>query len=167
MVGSRTVRRKAIKRQGFVLIAMCATLFLLLGMMGLAFDLGRVYVAHNEAQVYTDAAALTAATKLDGTVAGLDQARAAVEGLPGRWNFGSLPITGAVVEFSADGRRWVKTPLADTPVEQLKFVRVAAPPNAVPIAFLRAVGTPSSMQIAVASVASSSSIAKRRSNGRR
>ena len=155
MVGSRTVRRRAIKRQGFVLIAMCATLFLLLGMIGLAFDLGRVYVARNEAQVYTDAAALTAATKLDGTVAGLDQARAAVKGLPGRWNFGSLPITGATVEFSADGKKWLATASQTAPSESLRLVRVSAPANTVEITFLRATGSPSSLLVPATSVAQS------------
>ncbi len=60
------------QRRGFVLIAMSVTMLLLLAVMGLAFDVGRIYIARNEAQVFTDAAAMAAASKLDGTKAGVD-----------------------------------------------------------------------------------------------
>src|SRR5487761_2710909 len=46
----------ASKRRGFVLIAMSVTMLLLLAMMGLAFDVGRIYIARNEAQVFCGAA---------------------------------------------------------------------------------------------------------------
>ena len=62
------------KQRGFVLIAMSVTMLLLLAVIGLAFDLGRVYIARNEAQVFTDAAAMTAASKMDGTAAGIARA---------------------------------------------------------------------------------------------
>ncbi len=62
---------KAPGRRGFVLIAMSITMLLLLAMLGLAFDLGRVYIARNEAQVFTDAAAMAAASRLDGTAPGI------------------------------------------------------------------------------------------------
>ena len=61
-----------------MLIAMSVTMLLLLAVMGLAFDVGRVYIARNEAQVFSDAAAMAAASKLDGTKAGLERARDAV-----------------------------------------------------------------------------------------
>ena len=153
MLRSRTVRRKAIGRRGFVLIAMCATLFLLMGMIGLAFDFGRVYVAHNEAQLYTDAAALTAASKLNGTDAGLAEARAAVATLPGRWNFGQDAVQGAIVEFSADGKRWITAPDRDLAAGALTMVRVSAPSRHVDMSFLRVTGSPSTMKVDAASVA--------------
>jgi Flp pilus assembly protein TadG len=132
---------------------MCATLFLLMAMVGMAFDFGRVYVAHNEAQLYTDSAALTAATKLNATEAGLAEARAAVAKVPGRRNFGNQPITGAKVEFSADGKRWVAGPTREVPAEQLTMVRVSAPSSNVDMTFLRVAGSPSFMQVDAASVA--------------
>ena len=64
------------RQRGFVLIAMSVTMLLLLAVIGTGFDLGRIYIARNEAQVFTDAAAMTAAAKLDGTAAGLARARA-------------------------------------------------------------------------------------------
>src|SRR5258708_3007365 len=80
--------------RGFVVIAMAVAMVLLLGCIGLAFDFGRLYIARNEAQVYTDAAAMTAASRLDGTLEGVRKARLAVEHLPGRWNLGTQPFTG-------------------------------------------------------------------------
>src|SRR5713101_8492092 len=96
--------------RGFVLIAMAASMFLLLAVMGLAFDLGRVYIARNEAQVFTDAAAMTAAARLDGTPAGLTTAREDVAHLPIRWNLGTEDFRGVVIEFSADQSYWEKDP---------------------------------------------------------
>ena len=81
-------------------------LVLLIAFVGLAFDFGRIYVARNEAQVYTAAAALTAASRLDGTLAAVQKAREAVEKLPGSWNLGTQRIKDVVVEFSSDGSAW-------------------------------------------------------------
>src|SRR5580700_8138637 len=75
--------------RGFVLIAMSVSMLLLLAVIGLAFDLGRIYIVRNEAQVFTDAAAMAAAARLDGTAGGIRRAREAVARLPGRWNLGT------------------------------------------------------------------------------
>ncbi len=114
-------------------------MLLLLAVMGLAFDIGRIYIARNEAQVFTDAAAMAAASKLDGTKAGLDRAREAVANLRGRWNLGTQEFRGVVVEFSADGSTWDKDPRQAAGMTQ---ARVTAPDNSVEITFLRAVGGP-------------------------
>ena len=50
---------------------------LLLGLAGLAIDIGRMYVIRAELQAFTDAAALSAALQLNGTDSGLARARAA------------------------------------------------------------------------------------------
>jgi uncharacterized membrane protein len=118
---------------------MSITMLLLLAVMGLAFDIGRIYIARNEAQVFTDAAAMAAASKLDGTKAGLDRAREAVANLRGRWNLGTQEFRGVVVEFSADGSTWDKDPRQAAGMTQ---ARVTAPDNSVEITFLRAVGGP-------------------------
>src|SRR5580693_1974240 len=107
MAGSR---QSASRERGFVLIAMSVAMLLLLAVIGLAFDFGRIYIARNEAQVFTDAAAMTAANRLDGTAEGLTRARAAVARLPMRWNLGTQPFTGVTVEFSSDGMRWEADP---------------------------------------------------------
>ncbi len=125
-------------------------MLLLLGMIGMAFDVGRIYIAHNEAQVFADSAAMTAATRLDGTQAGIGRARDAVAHLPMRWNLGTQPFTGIIVEFSADGSKWDRDP---KDASQLTQVRVTAPANGVDIVFLRSVGAPKSITVPAASIA--------------
>ena len=118
---------------------MSVTMLLLLAVMGLAFDVGRVYIARNEAQVFSDAAAMAAASKLDGTKAGLERARDAVAHVSMRWNLGTQEFKGVVVEFSADGSRWEAEPREPG---RMTAARVTAPDNSVEITFLRAVGGP-------------------------
>ncbi len=48
---------------------------LLIGLAGLAIDIGRMYVIRAELQSFTDAAALSAALELNGTDAGIARAR--------------------------------------------------------------------------------------------
>jgi hypothetical protein len=144
--------------RGFVVIAMSVALVLLLACIGLAFDFGRIYIARNEAQIYTDASALTAASRLDGTLEGVRKARAAVEHLPGAWNLGTQPFEGIVVEFSSDGRSWSESPeKSDTP-GPWTFARVTAPSNDLGIVFLRAVGGPEKFRILAHSAAQSNPV---------
>jgi hypothetical protein len=82
---------------------------------------------------------MSAASKLDGSSAGIAKARAAVARLPMRWNLGTQEFTGVVVEFSADGVKWERDP-GDT--SSMTQARVTAPANGVEITFLRAVGGP-------------------------
>ncbi len=142
-------------RRGFVLIAMCGCIFLLLAVVGLAFDLGRIYITRNEAQVFTDAASMAAAAQLDGTAAGVARAKAAVEHLPARWNLGTQPFAGVTAEFSADGRRWDAEP---DEVSEVKFARVRAPDNRLDIIFLSAVGGPLNFNVPAQAVAATNPV---------
>ena len=130
---------------------MSVSMFLLLAVIGMAFDLGRVYIARNEAQVFVDAASMAAAKQLDGTAAGLDRAVAAVAALPNRWNLGTESFSGVVVEFSANGQQWDKQP---KDLAALRLARVTAPDNHVEIMFLRAVGGPPNFTVPARAVAS-------------
>jgi uncharacterized membrane protein len=136
--------------RGFVLIAMSVSMLVLLAVLGLAFDLGRIYIARNEAQIFTDAAALTAAMSLDGTAAGVTNAREAVARVPMRWQLGVKEFKGVVVEFSPDGIKWETDP---TDPAATTRARVTAPNNAVEITFLRAVGGPDVFTVPAHSVA--------------
>lgn len=140
------------RRRGFVLIAMCASMALVLAFVGLAFDIGRVYIVRNEAQIFTDAAALAAASRLDGRPGSLEAARAAAGRLPNRWNLGTQQFAGFVVEFSADGRNWSAAPEAEA---GMRFARVTAAHNDLGIFFLRAVGGPETFLVPARSVAAS------------
>jgi Putative Flp pilus-assembly TadE/G-like len=139
------------RQKGFILIAMSVCMFLLLAVIGMAFDMGRVYIARNEAQIFTDAAAMAAAKQLDGTGAGLGRARAAVAAMPNRWNLGTESFTGVVTEFSTDGQHWDTEP---KDIAGLGFARVTAPDNQVEIMFLRAVGGPQEFTVPARAVAS-------------
>ncbi len=144
-----------VRQKGFVLIAMSVALVLMLAVMGMAFDFGRIYIARNEAQVFTDAAAMAAAAKLDGTDAGLERARQAVARLPMRWNLGTKPFTGVLVEFSADRQLWTREPRS---AAEIAFARVSAPDNQVEITFLRAVGGPEMFTVPAHSVAAANPV---------
>jgi uncharacterized membrane protein len=122
-----------------VLIAMSAAMLLLLALVGMAFDLGRIYIVRNETQLFTDAAALTAAKNLDGTAAGIERAREAVAHLRNRWNLGTESFDGVKLEFSEDARS----------------VRAMAPANQIEITFLQAVGAPAKFTVPARSAAAS------------
>src|SRR5207302_1736645 len=103
-------RRKS--QRGFVVIAVTLSILFLLGVAGLAVDIGRMYIAKSEAQSFCDAAAISAAVKLDGTVDGITAAQTAVTNsfqLP--WNFGLDKITTPQVEFATTAAGpWSATP---------------------------------------------------------
>jgi uncharacterized membrane protein len=143
------------RQKGFVLIGMAVGMLVLLATLGMAFDFGRIYIARNEAQVFTDAAVLTAALKLDGTSSGLENARAAVGKMPQRWNLGTQTFENVTVEFSADGKKWEASPEDATAVA---YARVSAPNNDVEITFLRAAGGPDSFTVPAHSVAATNPV---------
>ena len=130
-------------------------MFILLAVIGLAFDLGRVYIARNEAQVFVDAASMAAAQQVDGTAAGLDRAQGAVSRLPNRWNFGNEAFQGVEVEFGTDEEHWDARPKDASAVH---FVRVTAPDNHLDILFLRAVGGPQSLTVPAQAVAATNPV---------
>ena len=66
-------RRK--RQRGVSLLFTTIVLSVMMGMLGITTDLGRVYIAKNELQAFVDSSATAAAFELDGTAAGLDRAR--------------------------------------------------------------------------------------------
>ncbi|MCS6952619.1 MAG: pilus assembly protein TadG-related protein [Bryobacterales bacterium] len=93
-------RAGARTRRGFVLLATAAGLIAMVGALGLSVDLGRLYIARNEAQSYADAAALAAALELDGTAVGIARARDRALNFPNRWHSGTTRFSGTEVEFA-------------------------------------------------------------------
>lgn len=139
-----------VRRRGFVLIALCASMALMLAFLGLAFDLGRIYIARNEAQIFTDAAAMAAAAQLDGSAGSIEAARAAAGRLANRWNLSTRTFSDVALDFSADGLRWEAEPETET---SMRFARVTVPNNGLDILFLRAVGGPETLTVPARSVA--------------
>src|SRR5579862_4041002 len=118
-------RRKS--QRGMVLMTMAVTGIALIGAMGLAIDVGHIFIVEHETQAYVDAAAIAAALQLDGTTAGANRANTAATNLSAHWNFDSATLTTPTVEFSsaATGASWytaanVTTALAPT----MRFARV-------------------------------------------
>jgi len=138
------------RQRGFVLIGTALCMLFLLGVIGIGFDIGRMYIAHNESQVFTDAAALTAAQQLNGTHSGIGRARAAALAVPMKWNLGTRPFEGVVVEFSTDGKNWESDPVSPS---SIMLARVTAPQNNLEIVFFRALGGPSNFLVPAHSIA--------------
>lgn len=126
------------RRRGVVLILFALSILVIFGFIGLAFDLGRLFIVRNEAQGYCDAAALAAASLLDGTMSGIAQARnAALNGAylntAGGWksyHFQNLAFQNITVEFATQyspsdpsSGNWTATPQTAT---GYRFVRVTA-----------------------------------------
>jgi Flp pilus assembly protein TadG len=136
---------------GFVLLAMGVSVVVLLGVLGLAVDLGRTFIVKNEAQAFTDAASLAAVARLNGTTAGVTAAQAAVTNSSNRWNFTSQAFSSVTTAFSTDRVTWTS---AGSSPATVKFVRVTAPTNSVAMTVIRAVpGTSASIVVAAQSTA--------------
>ena len=88
------------RKSGYVLVTMAAAGFALMGAVGLAIDMGRLYTVKTESQAFTDAAALAAAIQLDGTSAGITAAKAAVTKTNNTWGFNTKTMSTPTVEFS-------------------------------------------------------------------
>lgn len=117
-------------RRGFALAATAVCLPVMISAAGLVIDAGRLLAAKSELQAFADAAALAAASELDGTMAGLDRARAVAlsgpvaGGASNRWQFSTQPVSGVRGEFA----RAPAGPFEAFPASasNYRFVRVAA-----------------------------------------
>jgi Flp pilus assembly protein TadG len=99
-------RRKS--QRGMVLMTMAVCAIAMIGAMGLAIDLGHIFIVKNETQAYVDAAAIAAALQIDGTTAGITRANTAATNLSAHWNFDSAALSSPTVEFSSasSGATW-------------------------------------------------------------
>ena len=136
---------------GFVLFSSAIMLIVLLGMCGVAVDIGRMYITKNEAQSYVDSAALDAAAKLDGTANGVQAATAAVSASVNKWQFNTTTFSGSTVEFSQDGASGWTTNPGDP--ANYTYVRVRATAQNLTLYFLPVVGSPQKTNILASAVA--------------
>lgn len=131
-----------------VMLALC--MVILLGAFGLVFDIGRAFIAKNEAQAFTDAAALAATIHLNGTNSGITNAKNAVAKAPNKWNLGTKPFASVITEFSEDKITWATNPVN---VANVRYVRVTAPNNSVAMHLLSVTGVSKTMNASAQSVA--------------
>jgi Flp pilus assembly protein TadG len=122
--GEDSLKPEMGERRGFVLVTMALTAVALFGVLGLAVDIGRMFIAKNETQAYCDAAALAAALALDGGTTGIANARASVANSTNAWNFDTTKVNNPAVAFAtASGGPWVANP---NPAAEFIYVRVIA-----------------------------------------
>jgi Flp pilus assembly protein TadG len=86
-------------RRGYVMLMFSLSLVLLLGVCGLAIDIGRMYATKSELQSFADVAALNAVAKLAQAPGDFTAASAAAAQTPKKWNFGTTTITDVVTTF--------------------------------------------------------------------
>lgn len=127
--------------RGATLLAMCVMIVAIIGMLALAFDLGRAYLTRNEAQAFTDSAALEGTLELDGTMDGIYRAQTRIASNENRWNFGRESYSTVTVSYakSKDGP-W--DPLIYD-ASDYRYVRVSTE-VALPLTFFPAVASSSS-----------------------
>jgi Flp pilus assembly protein TadG len=112
------------RERGFVLIIMAATAIALCAVLGMAVDIGRVFIAKNETQAYCDSAALAAALALDGTTTGISSAQTAVTNSANTWNLDSTKVSNPTVTFAQTTTGpWSASP---NPATGYIYVRVSA-----------------------------------------
>lgn len=137
-----------------MLVATSLSLFFLMGVAGLAIDIGRMYITKAEAQSFADSAALTAVTKLDGTSSGITNAVSAAQNDSDKWRFDTTKFTGVSVSFatSATGT-FVSSPASPS---AYKYVQVYVSAT-LPMYLIRIFSGPSAT-VAASAIAGSSSI---------
>src|SRR4051812_34763190 len=112
------------RQSGFVLVTMAVAAIALIGILGLAVDVGRMFIAKNETQAYCDSAALAASLLLDGTTNGITNAKAAVTNSANAWNLSTTKVNSPTVTFATStAGPWVANP---SPADGYNVARVSA-----------------------------------------
>jgi len=111
------------------------SLIALIGVVGLAVDVGRLYIAKSEVQNFTDSASIAASLELDGTWQGISRALLQVSSNPNKWDFVSTSITKTTVSFAkAEAGPWEVAP---SDPAGYRLARVVASVD-VPLTFMSA-----------------------------
>ena len=131
------------REKGFSLILLSLSVFVMIGMLGLAIDVGRMFVYKNELQAFADASAMAAIAQMDGSQAGLQAANTtATSGplsatKPNKYNFDSTSVSTVTNTYATsfagtyDSYATASFPSTNT----YRFVKVTASAN-VPLNFL-------------------------------
>jgi Flp pilus assembly protein TadG len=102
---------------------MAIAAFALIGVLGVATDIGRMFIAKNEIQTFCDSASLAAALALDGTTTGITNAQAAVTNSTNTWNFKTTAVSSPTVTFATTtAGPWAANP---NPATGYIYARVA------------------------------------------
>ncbi len=141
---------RGIQQRGYVLVITATCAVGICGALGLAVDVGRLYIVRNELQTFTDSAALAAAAELDGTSAGIRRATDAAAANPNRWNLGSAAVTDSRIAFA----KFQSGPWAASPSPAAGYICARVTAGAwVPLSFLPAVWRTAGQPVNASSVA--------------
>ncbi len=117
-------RHMRTRQRGYVLLTMGASAVVLFGVLGMAVDIGRMFIGKSEVQAFSDSAALAAALDLDGTTTGITAAKAAVAANANQWNFDTTKVASYTVDFAkTSSGPWDTSP---NPAAGYIYVRVWA-----------------------------------------
>jgi Flp pilus assembly protein TadG len=108
--------------RGVVLVAFALASAVIIGGIGLSFDLGRLFIVRNEAQAYADAAALAAVAQLDGTAGGLTRGATQAQRAWSQWHFGLQSFTAPTITWCS-ARNCPATATSDPLVARFAHVR--------------------------------------------
>lgn len=119
-----TRRRRPTGQKGYILVTTALLLTGLIAATGLSVDIGRMYIARNEAQTFADAAALAGGLELDGSAQGVTNARNAALAVAKKYDLHTRTFAGTEVYFATDAAGpWNLDP--SSPIN-VRFVRVIA-----------------------------------------
>jgi Flp pilus assembly protein TadG len=92
--------------QGFSLIMLSLAAFVMIGMIGLATDVGRMFILKNELQMFADASAMAAVSHMDGSQTGIQGANAVATAgplgttKPNGYNFDTVAISNVTTGYA-------------------------------------------------------------------
>ncbi|HEX8480197.1 MAG TPA: pilus assembly protein TadG-related protein [Telluria sp.] len=151
MIRSRQHRPGRRAQRGAVGVIVAAMIFVILGVCGMAIDLGFMYNRRVEMQNLADAAALAAAAELNGTTAGVTQALASANSVAGNFRYSythGITWSSAALQFGASPDRsgaWFDAAAAQSAPDGKLFVRVdttrlSSAPGLVSTVFMNVLG---------------------------
>ena len=118
----RQTRRS--RERGYVLLMMGAAAVALFGALGLAVDVGHMFIAKTETQAFCDSAAMAATLQLNGTSDGITAAQNAVANNSNNWNMDTARIPTYQVDFATSAAGpWSTNP---SPATGYIYARVQA-----------------------------------------
>lgn len=144
-------RTSRTRESGYLLLTMAFSAIVLFAVLGMAVDIGRVFIGKSEVQAFSDSASLSAARSLDGTTDGITAAQTAVANNANTWNLDTARISNYQVDFaqSAAGP-WIQSPnpatgyiyarVQGTVPVTLYFIRVLVPQASQNVASLSVAG---------------------------
>ncbi|HXP84284.1 MAG TPA: pilus assembly protein TadG-related protein [Bryobacteraceae bacterium] len=166
-----TKPRRGERGVSLMLFAVC--LVGMLGALGLAYDMGRMFITKSELQTFCDASVLAAVHQLDGTQAGIQGANTTATAgplgttKPNGYNFDTVAINTAAATYatSLNGTQATYATANASGANNYRFITLTATAN-VPISFLRLLpGIGASYTVTANATAGSQAISSATSGG--